>query len=105
MSEKLAKLALTEIPTDQLKQIVAGMDTLPRRLSAESGGACGLDCPGSEGNLCGLDCHNISRATVGVIDRTNAAGITRAELDAARGKVLVFKETLLTQARIMGKVL
>ncbi|NLX35653.1 MAG: hypothetical protein GXY68_03070 [Chloroflexi bacterium] len=105
MSEKLAKLMLAEIPTDQLKQIVAGMETLPQRSAATSGGFCGLDCPGSDGSICGLDCHNVTRSTVGVVDRANVAGITRAELDAARSKSVAFKDTLLTQARILGKVL
>ena len=102
MSERLAKLALAEIPVNQLKQIVVDLDGMSQRAILDSGVCCGLDCPGSSGTVCGLDCHDVSRTTVGVIDPTNKAGITRAELDAARGKVLVFKDTLLAQARVMG---
>ena len=79
------------------------MDTLPRRLSVASGGVCGLDCPGGRtAPSVASTVASVTRATVGVIDPTNKAGITRAELDAARGKVLVFKDTLLAQARVMG---
>ncbi|NLX35654.1 MAG: hypothetical protein GXY68_03075 [Chloroflexi bacterium] len=105
MNERLARLALADIPTTQLKQIIVEFDGLSQRALTDSGVFCGLDCPGTSGTFCGLDCHGVSRAAIGVIDRTNAAGITRAELDAARSQALDFKKTLLAEAHALGKVL
>ncbi|MHB1357363.1 MAG: hypothetical protein ACYCZF_15445 [Anaerolineae bacterium] len=102
MSVNLAKKVLTDIPVTQLQQIVSGIEALPKTLSVATGGFCGCGCGGSEGAVCGFDCAGVTRATVGIVDQTNKAGITKTELTEARSKVMGFKDTLLSQARISG---
>lgn len=102
MSDKLAKLAVAGIPVSQLQEMVSGLDALSKARSVEQGSVCGCGCDGSGGTLCGVGCSNVSRATVGVLDPANQAGITRAELDAVRAQVGQFKDTLRAQARLAG---
>ena len=102
MSEKLAKRVIADIPVSQLQQVVSSMSNLPKTVSAESGGVCGCSCDGDGGYVCGLGCAKVSRATVGVVDQAGQLGMTKTELIDIRGKVMGFKDTLLSQARISG---
>ena len=102
MFDKLAKVMVTGVPTAQLSDVVSRFDRSGTSRVASEGGICGAGCDGTDGYACGLGCSGVGTTTVGVVDPSNRAGISRTEINDARANLSGFADAIRIQARDLG---